>query len=142
MNVRKQKRQQLKEMHNAGKSTKEIADALGYKESSVKSILCQEGIRKKKGAEVDTEVLIGMRQNGKTLEEISRATGMSRGAISTKLVDAGYRKIAKREVYKEDFGSSLIYAKKKIPKRERLVCRIQPNRTKTYIDVTEEFVEN
>lgn len=133
-----QKRKKVIDMYYAGLPFSEIAKETGYKETSVRSILSQEGlcyrqkVLDKKHAEV-----IRLCNEGMSNTKISKVTGYSEGTISSILIKYGVRRYIKHDTYDEDDidTSSLQFAIERKPKFEKVICN-----GKEYTDITDAIV--
>ena len=119
---RGEKKRLIREMYVEGHSIEEIADKLGYKENSVKTILPKLGIYRKRADSLGmhTEEMLEMREQGKTLAEIGEKIGYSPCRICSHLTELGYKKNRFFDDYAEEelTDESTEYAKPRIEKRE------------------------
>lgn len=124
----------LRSMYEQGSSLAEIAEATGYKESSVATLLNKTGAgRRKRRMEDYMPKMLQMRREGKTLEEISRETGFTISGICTKLNRHGCRKNIMHNIYGETEmpdGTGLTYAASR-KKMEKITVN-----GREYVDVT------
>lgn len=112
----------IRELYEAGSTIEAIAEATGYKPSSINQLLPKAGIFRKQNKNISLykTKIISMRNEGKTLEEIAGETGFNACYISTYLGKIGYYKNTawEEKAEQEIDESKLIYAEVKKPKRE------------------------
>lgn len=122
-------------LHGDGKSIEEIAEATGYKASSVNVMLSRGGVSRAKKIDPFMPTIIEMHKNGITVKEIAKKVGFNASYVSHVLCKNGYRKINKDRTVSEATMNKrqLVYADNTI-KIPRVVID-----GKKYLDVTALF---
>ena len=126
----------IKAMHSQGKTKEEIAEATGYKMSTLETYLSALGLKTPDRMKNHLEEMGRMWEEGKSLEYISKKTGFRVGSISKVLRDNGYER---RKGYDMDMGEpdliddNTVFAN---DKKEYSVCMVNGKR---YIDITQDF---
>lgn len=122
-------------LHEEGKSIEEIAEATGYKASSVNVMLSRGGVSRAKKIDPFMPTIIAMRKNGVSVKEIAEEVGFNASYVSHVLCKEGYRKVNKDRTPSEPSvdESKLVYADNTI-RIPRVVIG-----GKVYLDVTALF---
>lgn len=107
-------------LHEEGKSIEEIAEATGYKASSVNVMLSRGGVSRARKIDPFMPTIIAMRKNGVSVKEIAEEVGFNASYVSHVLCKEGYRKVNKDRTVSEATLNKrkLVYADNtiKIPK--------------------------
>ena len=112
----------MREMYEAGSSIEAIAEATGYKVSSVNQLLPEAGIMRKRKISDDEDLIVRMRSEGKKLEEISELTGWNIASISKYLCKIGCNKNrtwSEKETVEPVDESRIVFAEPRHEKIER-----------------------
>ena len=122
-------------LHEEGKSIEEIAEATGYKASSVNVMLNRGGVSRARKIDPFMPTIIAMRKNGVSIKEIAEEVGFNASYVSHVLCKEGYRKVEKNRVPVEPFidEGKLVYADNTVK-----IPRIMVG-GKKYLDVTALF---
>lgn len=125
----------MRQLYEEGKTMDEIAEATGYKASSVKVMLKKGGVNRERKIEPYMPTIITMRKNGVSIKEIAEEVGFNASYISHLLCEIGYRKVRKDRAPSEPSvdESKLVYADNTI-RIPRVVIG-----GKVYLDVTALF---
>lgn len=78
-------------LHEKGKPIEEIAEATGYKASSVNVMLSRGGVCRAKKIDPFMPTIIAMRKNGVSVKEIAEEVGFNASYVSHVLCKVGYR---------------------------------------------------
>ena len=122
-------------LHEEGKSIEEIAEATGYKASSVNVMLNRGGVSRARKIDPFMPTIIEMRKNGVSVKEIAEEVGFNASYVSHVLCKEGYRKVEKNRAPVELFidEGKLVYADNTVK-----IPRIMVG-GKKYLDVTALF---
>ena len=125
----------MRQLHEEGKTIEEIAEATGYKASSVNVMLSRDGVCRAKKIDPFMPTIIAMRKNGVSVKEIAEEVGFNASYVSHVLCKEGYRKVRKDRTPSEPVVDErkLVYADNTI-KIPRVVIG-----GKKYLDVTALF---
>lgn len=129
------KRELVKQLYESGSSIEEIAKRLGYQISSVKAILSQTGVKRKKMAKDYHEEIAGMVNEGRKVSEIAAKIGLSHATVSTYIHRTGMRSKVFRANPEEPELQDLMFAKERIPIIEKVTCG-----GKRWEDVTDLYI--
>lgn len=86
------KSDKVMKLYESGSSIEEIAKELGYKKSSVKTILGKAGLQRRKFAKNYHETIVRMSDEGKSVREIAEVIGMSYVTTSNYMQETGIRR--------------------------------------------------
>ena len=125
----------MRQLHEEGKTIEEIAEATGYKASSVNTMLGKTGVQRTRKIDPYMPTIIEMRKNGVSVKEIAEEVGFNASYVSHVLCKVGYRKVRKDRTPSESSidTEKLVYADNTV-KIPRIVIG-----GKKYLDVTALF---
>ena len=134
------KSDRVKQLYESGRSIEEIARELGYKTSSVKTILGCKGVKRRKFTRDYHDTIAAMAAVGKSTQEIAGCVGISAYSISKYMHEAGIRDRSRQhqavsEEMMERMLDNLQFAEERPPVVKKVECG-----GKRWVDVTDYYL--